>query len=232
MTALRQTPIGVIFDMDGCLVDSEPLCLAAIADELQALGLKDITAKDIGQRFLGVSLASIEAFAAQHLGHAVPPGFKERIEETLIKAYAKDLRHIDGAEGLLNRLAAKGVTLGLATGASVRRMRATLEISGLADRFTGLAVSADEVSVGKPAPDIFLETATRMKLSPETCAVVEDSPHGVVGAVQAGMHALGFVGGTHLSGRKDQQSDLLRQAGAIQVFDTLDQLRAFILSGR
>jgi len=221
---------GVIFDMDGCLVDSEPLCLGAIAEECQSLGLKDVSAQDIGDRFLGVAMSKIESFAADRLGSPVPAGFATRIEDKLIDLYHKDLEQISGAEELLQRLVKQGFVIGLATGASVRRMGATLQISGLADRFADRAVSAETVAAGKPEPDIFLEAAKRMDIEPSECIVVEDSPLGVTGAVRAGMHAVGFVGGSHLKGRKDQHADILQRAGATEVFDDLGNLRDFVMS--
>ncbi|MEM7718509.1 MAG: HAD family phosphatase [Pseudomonadota bacterium] len=220
---------GVIFDMDGCLVDSEPLCLSTIADELHDLGLSDITARDIGERFLGVSIAKIERFAVDRLGHAVPPGFASRIEDKLIGRYKSELSRIKGADALLRRLALDGLALGLATGASVRRMCSTLEISQLADHFGPRAVSVDHVNAGKPAPDIFLEAAKRMKCDPSGCLVVEDSPLGVAGAVRAGMSPVGFVGGSHFKGREDRQAQTLIEAGAMQVFRDLDAVSDFVL---
>lgn len=229
MTAPLQSYEGVIFDMDGCLVDSEPLCLSAIAGEMRALGLKDITAHDIGERFLGVAMSKIESYAAESLGRDLPPGFATRIEDKLIQRYHAELTRILGAEALLSRLALEGFTLGLATGASVRRMCSTLKISQLAHHFGQRAVSAEHVAAGKPAPDIFVEAAKRMDLDPSACLVVEDSPHGVAGAVRAGMAPIGFVGGSHLKGREEEHSKTLIEAGATRVFQDLDALSDFIL---
>lgn len=223
-------PRGVIFDMDGCLVDSEPLCLGAIAEEMQSLGLKDVRAEDIGERFLGVAMSNIERFAADRLGHPIPAGFEKRIEDNLIQLYRNDLTTISGAEDLLHALRRHGLALGLATGASIRRMRATLEISGLADSFGDHAVSADNVAEGKPAPDIFIEAAHRMAVAPSACIVVEDSPHGVTGAVRAGILAVGFVGGSHLKDRKTEHAQTLKDAGAVQIFEDLGTLQDFILA--
>ena len=111
-------------------------------------------------------------------------------------------------------------------------MQATLQISGLEDRFGGCAVSAENVALGKPAPDIFLEAARRMGLAPSQCVVVEDSPHGVTGAVRAGMSAVGFVGGSHLQGREDVHAETLRAAGAVHIFGDLGSLQDHVLGMR
>ncbi|MEM6757912.1 MAG: HAD family phosphatase [Pseudomonadota bacterium] len=220
---------GVIFDMDGCLVDSEPLCLQAIADEMRTLGVRNVTADEIGARFLGVSMATIETYAAERLGHDVPDDFAALIEDKLIRRYRDELVLIEGVDPLLRQLTLTGHVLGLATGASVRRMRSTLEISDLADHFGARAVSAEHVKAGKPEPDVFLEAARRMGLDPSVCLVVEDSPHGILAATRAGMSSVGFVGGSHLKGREKEHAKTLVQAGAAQVFDDLNELSGFVL---
>lgn len=60
------------------------------------------------------------------------------------------------------------------------------------------------------------------------CLVVEVSPHGITGAGRAGIPAVGFVGGSHLNGKRAGHADLLREAGAMEVFDQLDDIREFI----
>jgi beta-phosphoglucomutase-like phosphatase (HAD superfamily) len=74
-------------------------------------------------------------------------------------------------------------------------MRYTLGLTGLYERFAGRIFSVEEVTHGKPAPDLFLHAATRMGVEPSACAVVEDSRHGVEAARAAGMLAFGFAGG-------------------------------------
>jgi beta-phosphoglucomutase-like phosphatase (HAD superfamily) len=83
----------------------------------------------------------------------------------------------------------------VASSGSHDKMRYTLGLTGLYDRFAGRIFSASEVARGKPAPDLFLHAAKRMGIDPALCAVVEDSGHGVEAARAAGMLALGFAGG-------------------------------------
>ena len=84
--------------------------------------------------------------------------------------------------------------------------------------------SAEQVRHGKPAPDLFLFAAGNLGVAPADCIVVEDSPHGIKGAVAAGMRAFGFVGGSHLDGIRDSHVETLRSAGAEAVFDDLAAL--------
>ena len=90
------------------------------------------------------------------------------------------------------------------------RIQASLETTGLA-RFFKFVFSASDVPNGKPAPDLFLNAATRMGVQPVDCIVVEDSVAGVAAATTAGMAAIGFVGASHAS---FQLGDELKSAGA------------------
>jgi len=222
---------GVIFDLDGCLVDSEPLSLEAIASEMRRLGIEDATAQEIGDKFLGVAMPVIAEYVSDRLGAPVPNNFAERVETQLLATYQADLRQISGAPELLGGLSAQGRAMAIATGGSLKRMAATLEMSGLADWFAGTASSAAEVAQGKPAPDLFLLALERLKLTPADCVVLEDSPHGVKGALAAGIPAIGFVGGSHLEGKRDTHAAILRDAGATHIFERLEDVGRHILTG-
>ncbi|CTQ34727.1 HAD family hydrolase [Jannaschia rubra] len=219
---------AVIFDLDGCLVDSEPLVLGAIAAEMRALGIADATAEEIRASFLGRSMDRIRAHVAARLGRPCPAEFGQRVEERLARSYPTDLRLSDGAPALLDRLDALGMRYGIATGGSVRRLEMTLEAVDLTARFAGTGVSADEVAEGKPAPDVFLRAAERLGVAPRQCLVIEDSPHGIEGARRAGMPALGYVGGSHLQGIRDDHAEVLRRAGAAEVHRGLDTIGVWI----
>ncbi len=221
---------GVIFDLDGCLVDSEPLSLEAIASEMRTLGIKDATAQEIGNKFLGVAMPVIADYVSGRLGTPVPDNFADRVETQLLATYQTELRQISGAAELLGGLNAQRCAMAIATGGSLKRMAATLEMSGLADWFAGTASSAAEVAQGKPAPDLFLLALERLELTPSECVVLEDSPHGVKGALAAGIPAIGFVGGSHLEGKRDTHAAILRDAGAAYVFERLEDVGRHILT--
>lgn len=215
----------IIFDLDGCLVDSEPYTLEALASEFRKLGASDITASYIGDRFLGIGLQVICDHVKDTTGIQCPADFSSRVENHLFEQYRqKQLPTIDGVFALLDQLQRSSIKTGIATGGSIRRMNETLAVSALANYFVGTAFSADEVKFGKPAPDLFLYAADKMQVLPQHCLVLEDSPHGVEGAVRAGMKAVGFVGGSHLNDKRESHSDLLREAGASCVVSDLSQL--------
>lgn len=222
---------AVIFDLDGCLVDSEPLSIAALSAELGALGVPDASFEVIRDRFLGVSMRDICNHVAERTGIRCPPEFIDRVEDRLFALYRENLRPIPGAARLLAALKEAGIPFAIATGGSVRRMTATLGLSGLAPWFEGRAFSADQVERGKPAPDLFLFAASRLGVPPERCTVIEDSPHGIAGARAAGMKAIGFTGGSHLDGSRRAHGGILRDAGAAAVFRRLADVRAALLAG-
>lgn len=222
---------AVIFDLDGCLVDSEPLSIAALSAELGALGVPDASFEVIRDRFLGVSMRDICAHVAERTGIRCPPEFIDRVEDRLFALYRESLRPIPGAVRLLGALKGARVPFAIATGGSVRRMTTTLALSGLSPWFGDRAFSADQVTRGKPAPDLFLFAAARLGVPPEHCTVIEDSPHGVAGAKAAGMEAMGFVGGSHLAGTRDAHRANLSKAGAGAVYRRLAEVRAALLGG-
>lgn len=221
---------AVIFDLDGCLVDSEPLSIAALSAELGALGVEDASFEVIRDRFLGVSMRDICIHVAERTGISCPPEFVDRVEDRLFALYRESLRPIPGAARLLAALKGAGIPFAIATGGSVRRMTATLAISGLAPWFEGCAFSADQVRRGKPAPDLFLFASDRLGVPPKACTVIEDSPHGIAGARAAGMEAIGFVGGAHLAGTRRTHRAILGKAGARAVFRRLAGVRAALLA--
>lgn len=216
MTEIR----AVIFDMDGCLVDSEPMSLETLSELMAAEGLQ-ATTDELRRKFLGVSIQSIVSHIAEALGRDDLPDFARDFEERLLARYPAELRVIPGIPALLDDLTARGIAVAIATGSSVHRLGITLDVAGLADRFGARIFSADQVRRGKPAPDLFLLAADRLGIPPQACAVMEDSPHGIVGARAAGMRAVGFTGGTHLAGMQDDHARRLRDAGAVAVLPDL-----------
>jgi beta-phosphoglucomutase-like phosphatase (HAD superfamily) len=83
----------------------------------------------------------------------------------------------------------------VASSSSHERLRFTLGLTGLLERFDGRIFSAEDVRNGKPAPDLFLHAAASLGADPARCAVVEDSRYGVEAARAAGMRAFGYAGG-------------------------------------
>ena len=181
----------VIFDCDGVLVDSEPIAVRIDVEMLAEVGVT-MTEEDVIERFVGRSPDVILAEAEARLGRRVPEGWFERGETRIRRAYATELRPVDGISEALEEI---GDPVCVASSSGHDNIRYKLELTGLYDRFAGHIFSATEVANGKPAPDLFLHAASRMGADPADCVVIEDSRYGVQAARAAGMDVLGYAGG-------------------------------------
>ena len=194
MTFEAPAPVSlVIFDCDGVLVDSERLAIRVESRLLGTLGWP-LTEDEVLDRFVGRSDADMLAEIEQHLGRPVPE-WTERYQRDLHAAFHAELTAVDGIVEALDALAGLGLATCVASSGTHEKMRLTLGLTGLADRFAGRISSATQVAAGKPAPDLFLFAARSMGVEPERCVVVEDSRSGVAAARAAGMRSLGFAGG-------------------------------------
>ena len=179
----------VIFDCDGVLVDSERLAVRTEAQILSDLGWP-LTESDIVERFVGRSASYMQSEIERHLGRGIDwdaefePRYREVFERELI-----------AVPGIVEALDEITFPVCVASSGSHEKMRFTLGKTGLFNRFEGKIFSVDEVAHGKPAPDIFLFAAEQMGVSPNRCAVVEDSVSGVNAGVSAGMAVFAFAGG-------------------------------------
>jgi HAD superfamily hydrolase (TIGR01509 family) len=181
----------IIFDCDGVLVDSERIAVRIDAQVLAGLGWI-LTEAEIIERFVGRSDAAITKDIEAQLGRALPADWQAGFERLYRDAFAAELKPVDGIVEALD-----GITCAtcVASSGSHDKMRYTLGLTGLYERFAGRIFSVSEVSRGKPAPDLFLHAAKRMGVEPEACAVIEDSRYGVEAARAAGMRAFGYAGG-------------------------------------
>ena len=180
----------VIFDCDGVLVDSERLAVRVEARLLSALGWQ-IGEDEVLRRFVGRSDAHMRREIERELGRPVPE-WDARYAAAMGEAFRAELQAVPGVVAALDRLTVPSC---VASSGTHEKMRLTLGLTGLHDRFAGRIHSATEVAAGKPAPDLFLHAASRMGVAPARCVVVEDSAAGVQAARAAGMRSLGYAGG-------------------------------------
>jgi HAD superfamily hydrolase (TIGR01509 family) len=181
----------VIFDCDGVLVDSERLAVRVEVAALTELGWP-LSEAEVIERFMGRSQAFIAQAVVARLGRRLPDGWQDRLDRRYRAAFDAELTRVDGIVEALDRIATPTC---VASGGSHDKIRHSLELTGLYDRFEGRIFSASEVAEGKPAPDLFLHAAARLGAEPAACAVVEDSRYGVEAARAAGMRAYGYTGG-------------------------------------
>ncbi len=181
----------VIFDCDGVLVDSEPIAVRVDAGILARLGMP-LSEAEIVERFVGRSSSVMRAAVEEHLGRRLPSDWDAEFHPLYDAAFEAELEPVPGIEGALDEIT---LATCVASSSQPDSLRHKLELTGLYDRFAGRIFSASEVRHGKPAPDLFLLAAERMGVSPEACAVVEDSRFGVEAARAAGMDVFAYAGG-------------------------------------
>lgn len=186
----------VIFDCDGVLVDSEMIASRELAAYLTDLG-RPTTGAQCREAFTGLSIQAVGERVRREWGLTLPDGFIATLRERDREAFDRELKAIPGISAALDDLDQRGVRYCVASSGTPEKIRHSLELTGLIDRFDGHLFSASQVTHGKPAPDLFILAATRMGAAPGDCLVIEDSPAGVAGAKAAGMRVLGFTGGGH-----------------------------------
>ncbi len=207
----------IIFDCDGVLIDSEPIADRVHARTLAACGYA-IGEEELQDRFCGISDAEMLATIEGEGGHALPEDYALRIAAALAQEFRCSLQPIAGIEKALAGLCEP---VCVASSGTPERIRLGLETVGLYERFHPNLFSASMVQRGKPAPDLFLYAAARMKASPERCLVIEDSPAGIEAARAAGMTAIGFCGGSHC---RPGHAQRLKAGGAALVVASMGEL--------
>ena len=180
---------AVIFDMDGVLVDSEPLHAQAERETFAPFGI-DVSDEEL-QRYIGrTSRFLIRDFIDRYRLDVREEDLYRRHRTNLRTLYER-VAPIPGALELLREIGASDVKIGLASSTDLDLIRIAVERLAVASFFHAL-VSGQEVERPKPDPDIFLETARRMGCDPSECVVIEDSRAGVEGAKRAGMACAAF----------------------------------------
>jgi HAD superfamily hydrolase (TIGR01509 family) len=189
----------VIFDCDGVLVDSERVAVKVDVQVFAALGLS-LSEEEVIERFVGRSDKYIASQLEAELGRPLAADWEEEFVPLYREAFAAELRPIDGVVEALDQITVPSC---VASSGTHDKMRYTLGLTGLYERFAGRIFSVTEVAQGKPAPDLLLHAARQMGVEPANCAVVEDSRWGVEAAQAAGMRAFTYAGGLTPAERLD-----------------------------
>ncbi|MDR3470797.1 MAG: HAD family hydrolase [Devosia sp.] len=185
----------IIFDCDGVLVDSEPLAMRVLLETIAAEGVS--IDPDTGFReFLGRSLSTVVDNLNAAYGLHLTEAALARMRANLYALYRQELKPM---AGLIDALAEITVPVCVASSSQMERIRVSLSLTGLIERFDPAIYSAAMVANGKPAPDLFFYVAEAMLTPPENCLVIEDSPAGIVAAQRAGMRVFAFLGGGHIA---------------------------------
>jgi beta-phosphoglucomutase-like phosphatase (HAD superfamily) len=177
-------PDAVIFDLDGVLLDSEQRWNEAKEALVRERGG---TWKDEAPTvMMGMSSPEWSAYLRDDL--AVPMDVGEISREVVRRmedGYREGLPLLPGAEAAVRVLAGRW-PLGLASSSNREIIDLVLSLAPFGETF-GVALSSEEVARGKPAPDVYLEAASRLGVAPERCVAIEDSSNGIRAGVAAGM---------------------------------------------
>jgi HAD superfamily hydrolase (TIGR01509 family) len=215
----------VIFDCNGVLVDSEPLSTAIVSQEFIRAGF-NLTPDVVARYFTGRRQSDMFAEVEMASGRKLPPDFAATVANATLRKFRVELRATTHVAHALSWL--RGPKC-VASSSTLDRMRVSLESTDLIRYFEPNLFSASDVRLGKPAPDLFLHAAAKMRVNPADCLVVEDSPAGVSAGVAAGMTVIGFVGGSHAG---TQLAGHLRAAGARAVISDMRALKGTIIDLR
>ena len=204
-----------MFDVDGVLVDSEPVWERVRRNFVATRGGR--WPDDAQDRMMGMSTAEWSAYISEDFGlrGLSAQQVAELVTVAMATEYAAHLPLLPGAVAAVRDLSARW-PLAVASSAPKSLIDAVLDASGLRPAFAA-AVSSEEVARGKPAPDVYVEAAARLGVPPAACAAVEDSSNGLRSAAAAGMAVIAVPRPEY-----PPAPDALRQARV--VLDSLTEL--------
>jgi len=180
---------AVIFDLDGTLIDSMPAHFEAWRSALaKARAPKDVFPEDVFYAMGGRPTKDIVAELNGEHNLTLDPEYVALSKREAYLANLDKIEIIDDVVDFAKSLRGK-MPLGIATGGRRVVVEKTLQALGLSDLFDEV-ITADDVKCGKPAPDVYLEAASRLGVAPEDCLVFEDAPAGMMAAQSAGMEVV------------------------------------------
>lgn len=189
----------VIFDMDGVIVDSEPLWRIAEREIFAGVGL-DLSDADC-EKTMGMRTDEVVNywFARSPWPGPTPAEVEELIENRMLTLIAERAEPMPGLSNAIDSARAAGLGLALASSSTPVLIEAVVEKLRLGQTFSVIRSAVDE-DHGKPHPAVFLTTARELGVEPDDCVVIEDSVAGVRAARAAGMHVVA-VPPRHLFGK-------------------------------
>ena len=178
---------AILWDVDGTLIDSEPLHEAALVNALDKVGLKP--PPDFHQQLIGRDAQEEHRWCRNLLGLDLPLREWLRLKYRSYFAGVGDLEPRAGAVDLFHRLRKEGFVQAIVSNSDRMVVSANLDAAGLSD--PGLVtISRNDVRDGKPAPEPYLRAAWLLQVEPRHCLVVEDSMTGASSGIAAGMRTM------------------------------------------
>lgn len=189
-----------VFDMDGVIIDSEPIHLEVAVEAMRSFGGEP--AEHELYEFVGVTNKAMwSTLKERHKLDATLEQLMARHQEYKMKRFSQEnIEPIDGISDLLKKAVDRGLKIALATSSPRYFAEHILNNMGLMPCFDVL-VTADDITRSKPDPEIYLKAAERLGVSPDFCVAVEDAELGIQSAKAAGMRVIAFQNPN--SGRQD-----------------------------
>lgn len=216
-TALQELPLAAIWDLDGVLVDSEPLYVAAEAAVAAEFNASSVGLEAVG---LGRSGAAVAAELVSRLGLPITPDDFLQRRNAHLKNTLKSVPQLPGADALVAHCERHGLKNAVATSSS-RELLAPKQAAhpALFNRMNAV-VCADDVPAAKPSPALFLEAARRLEVDPARCIVFEDAPAGVEAAAAAGMPSVALQNpAVSISRYRESGARYVVEGGNLEDFD-------------
>lgn len=182
---------AVIFDLDGTIIDSEPMHTQAVLRILRERNI-DLEPREL-DGYIGISSSVMWSEMRTRFG------LEESIEALGILQHRSNIEMLEGSGSilipgimeLLRDIKGQGLSTAIASSSTKEYIEAVVERYSLA-RYFDCLVSGEEVPRGKPSPDIFLRAAELLRVEPESCVVIEDSDNGLTASRKAGIRSVGF----------------------------------------
>lgn len=184
---------AAIFDMDGVIIDSEPIYYNLSQKHYKELGIT-LSQEEYNSYVGTTSFAAWGIFKEKY-------NLKNTLEELILRAstdyveylnlHCNDIKPMEGIEKFIIDLRSRGLKLAIASSSSIEAIETVVRIFGF-EKYFDFLVTGESVKRSKPEPDIFLQAAKVLDVMPEDCFVIEDSSNGAKAAKKAGMKCIGF----------------------------------------
>lgn len=186
-------PEAVIFDMDGVISDTQVLHAKTESRLLRGFGIS-LEPEEITRRYAGIANKDMFPDVFRRAGREMPDVrmLIERKWSAIEEEARRGIREVPGTRERIERLRERGIPMAVGSASCLSFIYLVLRELGFADAFDAVA-SAEEVTKGKPEPDVFLLAAARISADPSRCVVIEDGRSGMVAAGRAGMRCIGLV---------------------------------------
>ena len=202
---------GIIFDMDGVLVDSEPAITYAAMEVLRRLGVE--ATEEEFKPYTGMGDDKFIGGVLESHGGVYRPEYKAEAYDIYCENAAERVKVFAWSKEIIHALHDKGYAVCVASASDIRKVECNLACIGVELSLFDAIVTGSDVKRKKPAPDIFLKAAQKAGLSPKNCLVVEDAVAGIMAAKAAGMTAVAVT--------TSFAEQALKEAGADVVLDSL-----------